>query len=330
MTRLPSVQILRPSAAPADGVVWNRSYSGRRFFDHGPHSIGLMSDSDNIIQIHSRITMSIAEKPRLLQSLLFAELSNASYYDEPHAALIADHMGFTGTRYFDRDGAQAYMFWNDVDCVVACRGTEPNEWNDIKADANAVAVVTETFGRVHRGFKQEVDDLWPILEHALVENRKTLWFTGHSLGGAMATICAGRCYLSEIESMPQALFTYGSPRVGDKRFVNFVNIDHTRWVNNNDIVTRVPPPWMGYRHGGKEMYLNRNGDIRDVQGWQRTLDRLRGFLRGITLFQVDHFSDHSIERYVEYISKGVREAHPDVLGPPETLVLAPIEPGTAV
>ena len=80
---------------------------------------------------------------------------------------------------------------------------------------NVVAVVTETFGRVHRGFNTEVDDLWPRLETALHDNQRTLWFTGYSLRAAMATICAGRCFLSEIESLPYAVFTYGSPRVGD-------------------------------------------------------------------------------------------------------------------
>lgn len=201
-----------------------------------------MNDEPEKIQVHSQVSAPIEKYSRLHQSLLFAELSNISYYDEPIAKGLAQDAGFNGCRFFERDGAQAFMFWNDVDCVVACRGTQPNEWNDIRADVNAVAVLTETFGRVHKGFMQEVDDLWPMLEDALVENKKTLWFAGHSLGGAMATICAGRCYLSEIESMPKALFTYGSPRVGDRRFVNFVEIDHSRWVNNNDIVTRVPPP----------------------------------------------------------------------------------------
>ena len=51
-------------------------------------------------------------------------------------------------------------------------------------------VIAETAGRVHRGFKREVDDLWPRLEQALVNNTRPLWFAGHSLGGAMATICA--------------------------------------------------------------------------------------------------------------------------------------------
>ncbi|MCA9048086.1 MAG: lipase family protein [Planctomycetaceae bacterium] len=263
----------------------------------------MMSETESVMQVVSRVAGPIEQMPAMHRSLLFAELAGASYYDEHHAAALITEIGFTACRFFDRDGAQAYIFQNDTDCVVACRGTEPHEWNDIKADANAVAVLTETLGKVHRGFNQEVDDLWPMLEEALEQNTKTLWFTGHSLGGAMATICAGRCYYSEIQSMPRALYTFGSPRVGDKQFVNYVKLDHTRWVNNNDIVTRVPPAWMGYRHGGKEMYLNRNGHLRRVSGWTRTVDRLRGFLMGLARFQIDHFADHSIDRYIESIRR---------------------------
>ena len=95
----------------------------------------------------------------------------------------------------------------------------------MKADLDAATAVAETVGRVHRGFKREVDDLWPRLEQALVNNTRTLWFTGHSLGGAMTTICAGRCKLSHIQSDPRAVFTFGSPRVGNKRYVNYVRLE---------------------------------------------------------------------------------------------------------
>lgn len=283
-------------------------------------SVVSMTDQTTIPSAVSRLSAPIETLPRITQSLLFAELSSASYYNEAVAMELVQQIGFTGCRFFDRDGAQAFMFWNEVDCVVACRGTEPNEWNDIKADANAVSVLTASFGRVHKGFNQEVDDLWPMLEDALAENTRTLWFTGHSLGGAMATICAGRCFLSEIPSMPQALYTYGSPRVGDKRFVNFIELDHSRWVNNNDIVTRVPPAWMGYRHCGKEWYLNRFGDLRKVNGWTRTFDRVRGFFGGLLKFKIDHFADHSIDRYVEHIQRAMNEGLDESLAtknPPE-------------
>ena len=261
------------------------------------------------LTFHSTLSGPIESLSLLRQSLLFAELSNLCYFSEPVVAEAARRLGFSHCEFFDRDGAQAYLLFNEVDKVIACRGTEPNEWNDIKADANAVSALAETAGRVHRGFKSEVDDLWPRLESALVDNRHTLWFTGHSLGGAMATICAGRCFLSHIDSVPEGLFTYGSPRVGNKRYINyFRDVYHYRWVNNNDIVTRVPPAWFGYRHCGMEMYLDVNGRLRKVEGWRRVTDRLRGFLRGLTRFKIDHFADHSMDRYIEYIRREVVES----------------------
>jgi triacylglycerol lipase len=257
------------------------------------------------IDLFSRLTGPIAELTRLQQSLLFAELSQIAYMPPEAALICTQKIGFLESHYFDHDGAQAYRFRNTHDCVVVCRGTEPNEWNDVKADVNAVTVLAETIGRVHRGFKQEVDNLWPILERALADNEQPLWFAGHSLGGAMATICARRCKVSRITLDPAGLFTYGSPRIGNRAYVNHCHLVHYRWVNNNDIVTRVPPTWWGYCHGGREMYIDCKGRVRDVEGWRRAVDRLRGFLRGLRRFKIDHFSDHSIEQYIAYLHTAV-------------------------
>jgi triacylglycerol lipase len=262
------------------------------------------------IDLFSRLTGPIAELTRIQQSLLFAELSQIAYMPPELALICVRKIGFFQSLYFDHDGAQAYRFRNEHDCVVVCRGTEPNEWNDVKADANAVVVLADTIGRVHSGFKQEVDDLWPILERALADNEQSLWFAGHSLGGAMATICAGRCKVSEISSNSDGLFTYGSPRVGDRAFVNYCRLVHFRWVNNNDIVTRVPPRWLGYRHGGREMYIDSRGRVRDVEGWRRVVDRLRGFVHGLRRLNIDHFSDHSIEDYITHIHAAAQKQPP--------------------
>ena len=259
------------------------------------------------IDLFSRVSGPITDLTRLQQSLLFAELSQIAYMPPELALICVRKIGFAESLYFDRDGAQAYRFRNEHDCVVVCRGTEPNEWNDVKADVNAVAVLAETIGRVHSGFKREVDDLWPIIEEALADNEQPLWFAGHSLGGAMATICAGRCKVSKIASSPEGLFTFGSPRVGDRAYVDYCRLAHFRWVNNNDIVTRVPPTWLGYRHGGREMYIDCKGRVRDVEGWRRVVDRLRGFLRGLRRFKIDHFSDHSIEQYIAYLHAAVQK-----------------------
>ncbi|WP_306796945.1 lipase family protein [Rhodopirellula halodulae] len=269
---------------------------------------GVVQDPNEVpVVVHSDVKGPIEKMTFLQKSLLFAELAMVAYNDEREATVAAAMVGFPDVTFFDHDGSQAYRFRNDFDCVIACRGTEPNEWNDIRADANAASVLAETAGKVHRGFKTEVDDLWPMLETALVGNEQPVWFCGHSLGGAMATICAGRCYLSHIPSVPQGLFTYGSPRVGDKRYINFVKLPHYRFVNNNDVVTRVPPAWMGYRHCGDEVYIDRNGNLGHLGMLRKRRDRWRGFVRGLRRFRIDHFSDHPLHNYITPILDAVRD-----------------------
>ena len=95
-----------------------------------------------------------------------------AYLPEKEAVLAVARLGFNTVHFYNRDGAQAYSFISDTDHVIACRGTEPNEWNDVRADLDASTALAETIGRVHRGFKREVDDLWPVLEQALQRNSR--------------------------------------------------------------------------------------------------------------------------------------------------------------
>lgn len=242
----------------------------------------------------------------LQRGLLFAELSMIAYLAPNETKEAATRLGFTQTTYYNNDGSQAYSFANGDDIVIAFRGTEPNEWNDIKADMDAKKALAETVGHVHRGFKKEVDDLWPQLEEMLISHKqnlsKKLWFTGHSLGGAMASICAGRCLLSHIDTHPEQVHTFGSPRVGTKRYINHAKVDYFRWVNNNDIVPRSPPAWLGYRHSGQEMYLDANGKLRKLNRIERRADMWKGLVMGAKRREIDYFSDHLIDRYVESIS----------------------------
>ena len=245
--------------------------------------------------------MSIKDLTFGERSLLFAKLSKIAYLDAKEATKQAKTFGFTTVEFYNIDGAQAYRFMNKHDLVIACRGTEPTEYNDIKADANALPVIAETVSRVHAGFKTEVDELWPLvledLQHK-ANDKKAIWFCGHSLGAAMATIMASRCHLyPEVEPV-QELYTYGSPRVGWPTYVSSLGVTHHRWVNNNDIVTRVPLWIMGYRHHGEEHYMNAYGNIRQPKGWQRFKDRMRGMWMGLKQGKIDNFSDHDIGLYV--------------------------------
>lgn len=250
--------------------------------------------------------MSIEEMNFKERSLLFANLASIAYSNIKDATKQAKKLGFTTTEFYERDGAQAYRFMNKHDLVIACRGTQPTEFNDISADLKAMPVMAETVSRVHRGFKAEVDELWPMISEDIARKAnlgKTLWFCGHSLGAAMATIMASRC-MHDIElNDPVELYTFGSPRVGWKKYCNSLNVVHHRWKNNNDIVTTVPPRLMGYKHHGNEHYMNAYGEVRQLTGWQRFKDKCRGMWMGIKAGGIDNFSDHSMTHYIANLEK---------------------------
>ena len=86
------------------------------------------------------------------RSLLFAKLSSIAYNNIKKATSQAKKLGFTTVKFYDKDGAQAYRFMNKSDIVIACRGTQPNEFNDIKADLKALPVMNCKGGR---GFKAD-------------------------------------------------------------------------------------------------------------------------------------------------------------------------------
>jgi triacylglycerol lipase len=257
--------------------------------------------------LYSDVRGPLASLSFLRRGLALAELAMIAYNDEAEAQRAAEAIGFPETQLFDQDGSQAYRFRNEYDVVLACRGTQPSEWNDIQADANAMMAVVGTIGNVHSGFNREVDDLWPLLEELLRDNQQPVWFCGHSLGGAMATICAFRCKTSSISSNPQELHTFGSPRVGCRKYIRHAEVSHYRWVHNNDIVTRVPPAWMGYRHCGNEVYLDRYGRIRKLTGIWRSRDRWRGLIGGLFKWKLDLLADHSIRLYAEHIAAAVEK-----------------------
>lgn len=255
---------------------------------------------------------AIGEMSLLQRGLCFAELSMFAYMAEDQMAELVQKLNFEIESSWTSHHGKATLLRSSHDMVLVFRGSGERDWQEIQGEQKTLATFAETIGKVHRCFKEDADELWPEIEKVLEPNRLPLWFCGHSLGAAFANICAQRCLLSYIRSEPQELHTFGSPRIGNKKYVQRIELQHYRWVNNNDMVTRVPPAWLGYRHSGTEMYLDRQGELKKISGWRRVSDRLKGAFRALLKGKLDHASDHSVVQYVDQIFGLVRAEKPTV------------------
>jgi hypothetical protein len=133
--------------------------------------------------------------------------------------------------------------------IAAFRGTDKDDPTDLADDINALMVPWDRGGKVHGGFAGALAEVRADLEQALQAIRCRMLFTGHSLGAALATLLAS-------VRIPAALYTFGSPLVGDSDFVaTLTDVKNFRYVDCCDIVTRIPPEALGYRHLGKPYYI---------------------------------------------------------------------------
>lgn len=74
--------------------------------------------------------------------------------------------------------------------------------------------------------------------------------------------------------------------------------------NNNDIVGRVPLYSLGYRHVGKRLYIDEDGQIhKKICYVKRLLDRIEGRIEDIFKRGFDGVKDHSISLYKSLIEK---------------------------
>ena len=238
-------------------------------------------------------------KMEINQLLMFANISAITYDNPKDSKNKFKSFGFNIVEFFDIEGAQAYLLkdMNGIH-VLSFRGTEVTQKSDILADLKAGKNIEACGGKVHVGFKGEINKVWPAIEKAIA-NIDTLYLTGHSLGAAMATIAASR-----MQSKVTALITFGSPRVGNQEFVSSLNVTHYRVQNNCDDVTKVPFRLSGFRHHGTHMYMNFYGEFRDLTPWQRIKDMVRSRLRARAKGQkfIGVF-DHLMANYIANLEK---------------------------
>jgi triacylglycerol lipase len=201
------------------------------------------------------------------------EASTLAYSNPAFVQERFTQVGLTVVRSFDGHSTQCFVASNDDFIIVVFRGTElrlrsanPGFMDimyDILADVQIWLEPFEGGGMVHNGFKKAVEEVWQDCDHSGVrvtglrsyldelstQKNRPIWFTGHSLGAAVATLAA------DLYGTGQGLYTFGSPRVGDLEFRNNFSLMSYRFVNGNDIVTRVPLEGP-YQHVGSLRFIN--------------------------------------------------------------------------
>ena len=114
----------------------------------------------------------------------------------------------------------------------------------------------------HRGFKnnsyRSLSKL--VCDYEALDKKRKLIITGHSLGGATATLIPDIIYPN---NQNIALITAGSPRPGGRKLKERLkNVEHLRFVYGDDIVPKTPPWVCGYVHTHQPIPLEDANDTR--------------------------------------------------------------------
>lgn len=181
--------------------------------------------------------------------------------------------------------------------IVAFRGTRIKDVADILADLSFLPTLTSN-GLVHGGFQRALlsGGVWEEAQKYIREipGNQVIWFTGHSLGAALATIA--RRDFRDPHGRQSALYTFGSPRVGDQlAYCSTYPQNDYRIVNEEDIVTHVPTPPL-YGHVG--MPYGTNGQRLSSSAWEQLEHDFSGIGAALGVFNYRARSDR-LKAYIE-------------------------------
>ena len=252
-----------------------------------------------------------------------SKISELAYHPPKIVGNIFKTIGFLKIKFLSKKTTQAYILTAENYTIISFRGTEVYKKRnagleqmlyDLTTDADSI--FTKSYdgkGLIHKGFNKSLNNIWDELFQYISSqsNNHNIWITGHSLGGALATISADRLQKKGIKV--QGIYTFGSPRVGNIDFKNNFKVSHYRVVNHNDIVSQVPLNefhlfekeyytfqnesnkteinWLTrlvYVHIGKLFYIDKDGRSHNLIDKEKSKQKI---------YSPDSLADHSLDEY---------------------------------
>jgi hypothetical protein len=228
-----------------------------------------------------------------------AELSFLAYEHPGFIRLVYKTLGME-MRAFIQGSTAGFVAYDNEKVFVVYRGTQvrtSGAISDILIDIRFPPEPVSGRGEAHGGFYGAFSSVWDgpegiraFIGDLLRERpRRSLWFTGHSLGAAIATLS----YAHYPEA--RGLYTFGTPKVGDRAFCQSLGKEFYNVICLGDVITRLPPripalkdfPGNVFVHGGEIWVLEPEGRLerRDCDDgefaeiWVKTLRGFKNSLR---------------------------------------------------
>ena len=189
--------------------------------------------------------------------LLYMELSALAYEKPEYVKAMAPKLGYQMNTFLNDGSSQGYLFKGKRCAVLAYRGTEASEGDlwDIMSNLRFHAREWEGPGKAHLGYVRQYrrirDELMKVVKG--VSGGIPLVVTGHSMGGAIATMAAADAYQRDWKF--SRVVTFGSPATMNAEGHAAITCERTRYVNCMDPVPLWPPSFT-INHGVPATKIN--------------------------------------------------------------------------
>lgn len=214
---------------------------------------------------------SIASSGWYLCGASYCENSTLSAWNCP--SCIASGISLTDISILSYEGSRAFVGYNFKDNVIMITfmgSSNIKNWIDfISFQQTSYPYCSGCM--VHVGFYRAYLKLIEEVRSSVNNLKKkypstNLQVFGHGLGGAMSVHCAADLVIN-LAFIPQYVYTFGEPRVGNKQFSQWYNSivqNHFRVTHRRDPVPHAPLKNLGFYHVATEIFYESNSSTYKV------------------------------------------------------------------